>query len=617
MMLRRYLALAVFPLLAQTGCTPPTPQGWSAGERMAWYTDSQGSRLIPKAWLLALEQADTPSPFLDANNIASFRYLPLPSGNWVSADPDPGCAIDPRLPLGFTSDCQKDDNFSQTKLRWRTGQSDHEPWVGMNCSACHTNEIDYKGSKILVDGAPTLADFQALTDTLQKALKATLKQPDKFTRFAQAVLGPNPSATDTSLLRTAVTSLYSWNDRLARLNNANGLQYGFGRLDAIGHIYNKVALAATPAPGTPQIANPADAPVSYPFLWNIPQLDKVEWNGIAANSKIEAAGSFNYGGLGRNTGEVIGVFGDLVLAPETGKGGYVSSARVDRLSEMENQLGGLKAPAWPASFPPIDQDLAKAGSALFQARCSTCHTVPSSFGNLTESYTVTLNRAFSKAPATEAVGTDMWMACNAVMDQADTGVVKGNRTDFFSAPVFGDQSSNFALVQNAVVGVLLAQKGLVIEAAIGNLFGFAQGLPQPRPAPEIAVTSAVNLKEKRRAECLAFADTTPPKIVYKGRPLQGIWATAPYLHDGSVPTLYDLLLPPAQRPTQFLLGTREFDPVRVGFVTDKLPDNTFIFKTVGANGAPLDGNANTGHDYGNATMTDDNRKALVEYMKTL
>jgi hypothetical protein len=60
-------------------------------------------------------------------------------------------------------------------------------------------------------------------------------------------------------------------------------------------------------------------------------------------------------------------------------------------------------------------------------------------------------------------------------------------------------------------------------------------------------------------------DTQPPHGPYAARPLYGIWAAAPYLHNGSVPTLHDLLLPPEQRPKTFALGGREYDPVKLGF----------------------------------------------------
>ncbi|MEQ6804978.1 hypothetical protein V4W55_16455, partial [Pseudomonas aeruginosa] len=93
--------------------------------------------------------------------------------------------------------------------------------------------------------------------------------------------------------------------------------------------------------------------------------------------------------------------------------------------------------------------------------------------------------------------------------------------------------------------------------------------------------------------------------------LNGIWASPPYLHNGSVATLYDLLLPPDLRPRTFYTGSVEFDPVNVGYITDAGGANRFLFDS----GKP--GNANGGHDYGNAQFNEQQRRALVEYMKTL
>ena len=74
---------------------------------------------------------------------------------------------------------------------------------------------------------------------------------------------------------------------------------------------------------------------------------------------------------------------------------------------------------------------------------------------------------------------------------------------------------------------------------------------------------------------------------YKGRSLNGIWATAPYLHNGSVPTLWELLKRPKDRTPSFSVGAREFDPVNVGFVNK----GTDFGKTTDP------GNSNGGHDY--------------------
>ena len=148
------------------------------------------------------------------------------------------------------------------------------------------------------------------------------------------------------------------------------------------------------------------------------------------------------------------------------------------------------------------------------------------------------------------------------------------------------------------------------------MFGFAKGLPLPGQA---VFAQGLSAKQARAAACKSFPDDPAnPKIAYKARPLQGIWATAPYLHNGSVVSLWELLLPAGQRKTDFYTGTREFDPNNVGYRSDpSAPGNSFHFMTRDAAGAVVEGNSNGGHDYGNADLTEDQRQALVEYMKTL
>ena len=95
---------------------------------------------------------------------------------------------------------------------------------------------------------------------------------------------------------------------------------------------------------------------------------------------------------------------------------------------------------------------------------------------------------------------------------------------------------------------------------------------------------------------------------YKGRPLNGIWATAPYLHNGSVQNLDDLLKPAAKRKKTFRLGSGQFDPVLIGFQDS----GEFLFDT------SVIGNSNIGHDsiYGREYSANE-RNALIEYVKTL
>ena len=134
------------------------------------------------------------------------------------------------------------------------------------------------------------------------------------------------------------------------------------------------------------------------------------------------------------------------------------------------------------------------------------------------------------------------------------------------------------------------------------------------PAPDASQPLRDDARAARFKRCMT---DTNPVLAYKGRPLTGIWATPPYLHNGSVPTLYDLLLPPGERPASFYLGSREFDPDKVGYVTAQSADNNFLYRTRDEAGRFIDGNSNAGHDYGNATFTEEQRRALVEYMKGL
>jgi len=94
--------------------------------------------------------------------------------------------------------------------------------------------------------------------------------------------------------------------------------------------------------------------------------------------------------------------------------------------------------------------------------------------------------------------------------------------------------------------------------------------------------------------------------------LDGLWLRAPYLHNGSVPTLRDLLNPPAQRPQVFWRGYDLYDPVNVGFVTrgaDAERIGTRYDTRERANG-------NQGHVFG-TTLLPMQKDALVEYLKTL
>jgi hypothetical protein len=117
----------------------------------------------------------------------------------------------------------------------------------------------------------------------------------------------------------------------------------------------------------------------------------------------------------------------------------------------------------------------------------------------------------------------------------------------------------------------------------------------------------------------AFGDGHPWKFSrftktggYVAVSLEGLWLRAPYLHNGSVPSLADLLEDATRRPTRFWRGYDVYDPVRVGFVTSG-PDaerRGTLFDVMQA------GNSNAGHLYG-TNLSAAEKQALLEYLKTL
>jgi len=99
---------------------------------------------------------------------------------------------------------------------------------------------------------------------------------------------------------------------------------------------------------------------------------------------------------------------------------------------------------------------------------------------------------------------------------------------------------------------------------------------------------------------------------YANHPLDGLWLRAPFLHNGAVPTLRDLLEPAEARPKKFYRGYDVYDPVKVGFVSNVATDGG---EAIDVYDTSLPGNGNAGHGYG-TELPDDDKEAVVEYLKT-
>lgn len=538
-------------------------QNWTPAESVRFYFTSQGSQILPYDWFLNLERAGSETLLRDDANMLRLGYL-LQKKDELNPD---------ALPVGFVKDVGKDRG-----------------WLGLTCAACHTSQIDYKGTAYRIDGGPSLADVRGFLVDVADSLKATRDDPAKFARFAAKVSDPGES------LKATLTEILRQREGYNARNFPADILPGHGRVDAFGAIMNEVfhAIAKpTPVPddfkANTEIAN---APVSYPCLWDTPQHDKVQWNGAAKNAGL--------GSLGRNVGEVLGVFGKFEILDPPGEAGYDSTIRVRNLLAIELSLIKLWSPQWPAALGEISPTLREQGRlAYLKAKCDICHSSDDQFDRTDPFRRVTAWLG--------VVGTDDRMAQNFANRNPKTGRLEGAfvtvvGSNLFGSKVFGSQASADDVLGNAVIGTIL-----------GSTFD----------APPDELT-AIEYNARRRKGMAPAGFTVTTGGTYKARPLNGVWATAPFLHNGSVPTLHHLLLPAKDRPKTFPIGSRAYDPEKVGIdVAIELPGGT-IFRARADDGTPVPGNSNAGHEFGTAAITDPatrlddtERRALLEYLKSL
>jgi hypothetical protein len=582
LMLLGYSASGIAQAPGPTGTPTYLDQGWTETQRQQFYTTTQGSQLIPMSWFLALERPASEELFV-VDQMSRFGFLPNPQS-----------AMNPNgLPVGFTED------------------PNDGSWAGLTCSACHTGQVEYHGAAMRIDGGPSNADVLAFVTELNASLQSTLGDSAKFARFAAKVAGSDPRRQHD--LRNQLTRYSAYFSTFLDTSTPDS-PWGPARVDAFGMIFNRTSAIdlsdATlwswfqPLEANSQKPN---APVSYPFLWGTSRQDHVQWNAVAKNK-------LKYERLGRNIGEALGVFARVnIRKPTALDHGYTSSVNIpNQLMIEETLIHSLKSPQWPAAtLGEIDQAKAAQGASLYKKYCVSCHILVDR--NNTSPITV------KQIPIGD-VATDPTMAMNVACRMVDTGALVGTR----QPPVIGhkldQQDYTVNLVANEGLGVLEAwlASGGELAMAKTSLFGAhaqtsvataaasgqAQPATNPSAKPAVQFTPAPVPFEPSSGSA---GNCTGAAKVYKAAPLAGIWATAPYLHNGSVASLYQLLLPASQRLPTFKVGSREFDPLNVGF---DLAGGTFDFDTSAV------GNSNKGHEYGRP-LTDEQRWQLVEFLKTL
>lgn len=557
-------ATLMLPAIAPRAQVIQVPQGnsWKDNTRAAFYSLDQGSQIMPLAWMKALKTPDG-KPFL-GDKLARYGYLPNP----FTAD----------LPIGFTA----------------AGPAGQQ-YVGMTCAACHTRQISVGNQSYRIDGGPALSDLYSLFVDMTEAVGRALATDESFAGFATDVLGPGATPAQVAALKADVALWFQREDALTRLALKTTQPWRLGRADAIGMIFNRLTgLDIGPAPSylIEQNIQPANAPVRYPFLWNAARQDYTQWPGFAPNGN-------DLFGLIRNLGEVYGVFG--AFHPKRGPGFFGTdflngnSANFGGLRSAENLIKQIGAPTYLWQTDPA---LVAQGKILFNSTgpdtsCASCH------GERRGAFRGLFSPTW-KTPLVD-VGSDR-LEYSVLDRMAASGVLQGQSIPVIFPPLKATENAKSLLVFSVTGSIGQKAKQDLDSVLLFKIPGINAG----RAAPSATLQDSKNQFNLRQT-----AKTTG-NFKYESRVLKGIWAAAPYLHNGSVPTLADLLKPPADRPASFAVGPN-YDVDAVGLA--KTQPGTDVITTTGCEDLNS-GNSRCGHLWG-TQLSEADKRALLEYLKTL
>jgi mono/diheme cytochrome c family protein len=548
---------------------------WSAADRQTYYFTPQGTQVkgLRYDWFKELELPFSEQRFAAPEYLARFGFLIDPEQKATPNNPA-------NLPVGFAR---------------HQNPGSQDEFLDITCAACHTGELRFNGQAVRIDGGSAQHVLPSSVPTLRggsfgqalvASLVSTYYNSWKFERFARNVLGEDYDTRRQQLRQDFKASLntfvkVAWNDTHRGLYPT---EEGPGRTDAFGRIANASFGDAI----SPDNYRVADAPVDYPQLWDMWTFDWVQWNGSAQQP------------MARNIGEALGVgatldFFDANGQPLKGDERYPSSVRLRDLHQIEQTLQRLKPPAWPeALLGAVDKPLAVKGRELFSENCAGCH-VPRS---------VQTNGRWVqhlKMLPVDYIGTDPGAANNIADHRFDLSALQWDPAELAKL----DVQLQPPPAEPLDMSKLSSAKGLAyVTAFVGNRAYREAKIPEAERPEMDGFGLPIGVRELR---------------AYKARPLAGVWATAPFLHNGSVPSLYQLLSPQDERATTFFKGTFEYDPRHLGYRTEAFT-NGFKFDT------RITGNHNSGHEFragklGNGVigrlLQPQERWALLEYLKVL
>ncbi len=464
---------------------PATPleQGWDRDLRALDAHTSQGSAVMPLAYLLALAQPDGPGRFADPANPARYGFL--------RSDLPVNTAEAARLPVGMT-----------------VTERDGARHVGLNCAACHTADVIAGDRRLRVEGAPSALDFDRFAIDLADAMRRTAqldpetrRPTDRFRAFITAVAlieTDRVRGREAAFVEEVLAFAAAFSGGMALRRPA--FEAGPGRVDALTQILN--ALAVTDVGLPPNHSTPTE-PTSYPALWLAPRLEYVQWN-LAVSDPLT-----------RNVGQALGVFGRAELL-----GGQLFASRADipALEANKRWLERLRPPPRPeADLGPIDTARAEAGRDLFRAQCRDCHNAPPSeptkpednaAGDTFIKVTAVPAAKLGTDPAYTRAFTERWVSVPPLSDKLDLP----------GATVPG--ALYLATVVNVVTDRALSEKADRLGMAAGP-----SDLKRQRPGPHADCQRRDPENLRPHAPCNYLPPLAGAGL--KAGPLVGLWATGP------------------------------------------------------------------------------------------
>lgn len=564
--------------------------GWTQEQRQTFYFTPQGTELLGLEynWLINLELPLSDELLATEKNLRGWGFIVDPAQRATARNPG-------NLALGMGR--HTDPHSGKQRL-------------DMGCAMCHTGELHYQGTALRVDGGQSVQSISSaqrgeFITTLGASVFETLLNPFKWDRFATRMVGQDKDAR-----ATLKQELWAYADKLKAFNvGAGASKYypvveGRGRTDAVGRIANVVFGFDLDEPGNYRIA---DAPASYPFIWDIWRFDWVQYTGFTNQA------------MARNVGESLGVLAPIKLVDEEGK--LLSADKfgetivdVDGMHCVEGVLRDLKPPKWPENvLGKIDIEKAKLGKGLFAEQCSYCHGP-----HISEPYEWPVATGPGQDPADQNAVNWQWDMAGDISEFDGKTVRKDWREKVWALP----------WIDTSVIGT----DPKLADNYMNNTYAAAKLVPGAKPVnagdglqvllnrlvPILYEQWDVDASQVANFDGLNVPFRITNQNAYKSRPLHGVWATPPFLHNGSVPTIYDLLSPLRARPTEFYVGNREYDPIKLGYITSKT-EGSFRHDT------SIEGNQNIGHLFTDVDMpgrigdlfSENERMALIEYIKVM